>query len=223
VDAPNAKPIARLDLARDVLTPITEGDMLPTFEHLDVYSSTLPASGMWADGLVSELPMPGRLTDGSGSSLLRTPMAAEDGGGPLHPDTARERGQTLRLTGQMLALTGHLLPTPRTTDKNGPGVHGTGGLDLRTAIHLLPTPAASNPNDGEPTESWLARRSRVKMTAQNGNGMGMPLTIAAQLIGESTPRQSSDGNTSSDGWPLPPPLLTDEVGSTDSLLDSWNG
>lgn len=39
-------------------------------------------------------------------------MADEAGGGPLHPDVARERGQTLRLTGQLLALTGDLLPTP---------------------------------------------------------------------------------------------------------------
>ena len=29
-------------------------------------------------------------------------------------------------------------PTPRTTDANGAGKHGTGGLDLRTAITELP-------------------------------------------------------------------------------------
>ena len=45
-------------------------------------------------------------------------------------------------------------------------------------------------NDGEGTESWLARRERVKETANNGNGMGMPLTIAVQLL--PTPR-ASDG------------------------------
>ena len=37
-------------------------------------------------------------------------------------------------------------------------------------------------NDGEGTETWLARRERVKLTANNGNGMGMPLTIAVQLL-----------------------------------------
>jgi DNA (cytosine-5)-methyltransferase 1 len=42
--------------------------------------------------------------------LLRTPVADELGGGPLHPDVAKERGQTLRLSGQVLALTGNLLP-----------------------------------------------------------------------------------------------------------------
>ena len=49
-------------------------------------------------------------------------------------------------------------------------------------MQLLPTPAAMNPNDGEGTASWLARRERVKLTANNGNGMGMPLTIAVQLL-----------------------------------------
>lgn len=36
-----------------------------------------------------------------------------------------------------------LLPTPRTSDTNGAGRHGDGGMDLRTAATLLPTPAAS--------------------------------------------------------------------------------
>lgn len=35
-----------------------------------------------------------------------------------------------------------MLPTPRTSDQNGAGAHGSGGLGLRTAIHLLPTPTA---------------------------------------------------------------------------------
>ena len=37
-----------------------------------------------------------------------------------------------------------LLPTPRTSDTNGAGEHGTGGLDLRTAVDMLPTPTARN-------------------------------------------------------------------------------
>lgn len=37
-----------------------------------------------------------------------------------------------------------LLPTPRTSDTNGPGVHGDGGMDLRTTVTLLPTPRASD-------------------------------------------------------------------------------
>lgn len=37
---------------------------------------------------------------------------------------------------------GALFPTPRTSDTNGPGLHGCGGMDLRTAVTLLPTPTA---------------------------------------------------------------------------------
>ncbi|MFD7066099.1 hypothetical protein ACFV97_02560 [Streptomyces sp. NPDC059913] len=37
------------------------------------------------------------------------------------------------------------MPTPRTSDTNGPGVHGDGGMDLRTTVTLLPTPTASFP------------------------------------------------------------------------------
>jgi DNA (cytosine-5)-methyltransferase 1 len=36
-----------------------------------------------------------------------------------------------------------LLPSPRTSDTNGAGRHGDGGLDLRTAVALLGTPRAS--------------------------------------------------------------------------------
>ncbi len=37
------------------------------------------------------------------------------------------------------------------------------------------------PNDGESVESWQARRERVKATANNGNGMGTPLSIAVRM------------------------------------------
>lgn len=50
------------------------------------------------------------------------------------------------------------------------------------AVELLPTPAASNPNDSETPETWLTRRDEVKARLKNGNGMGMPLGIAVQLL-----------------------------------------
>ena len=46
------------------------------------------------------------------------------------------------------------------------------------SLQLLPTPAASNPNDSEPLNKWLERREQVKNTRVNGNGMGTPLSIA---------------------------------------------
>lgn len=39
-----------------------------------------------------------------------------------------------------------LLPTPRVSDHTGAGEHGQGGLDLRTAVKLLPTPTSERPD-----------------------------------------------------------------------------
>ena len=41
-------------------------------------------------------------------------------------------------------------PTPRTSDTNGPGLHGDGGMDLRTAVTLTgwPTPTTRDHKDG---------------------------------------------------------------------------
>ena len=45
-----------------------------------------------------------------------------------------------------------LLPTPRSSDTNGPGAHGSGGMDLRTAATLLPTPRATDGTKGGPNQ-----------------------------------------------------------------------
>jgi hypothetical protein len=62
--------------------------------------------------------------------LLKTPTASPwahgGGGGELHKQL------------------GKLLPTPRTSDTNGPGRHGTGGLDLRPAIAEISTGASTS-------------------------------------------------------------------------------
>ncbi len=41
-----------------------------------------------------------------------------------------------------------LLPTPRSSDCFGAGLHGDGGMDLRTTVTLLPSPRAIDGNDG---------------------------------------------------------------------------
>lgn len=193
MDAPN--PTATWSPALDVWLKSAEFLMLPGFEPSEEFSETWMPSGSMRSGMVYSRPTSAPPMAGSGSSflptpaaydstrggvqspakrreggasafsrgradapvdrpLLRTPVADELGGGPLHPDVAKERGQTLRLSGQVLALTGHLLPTP----------------------------TAGNPNDGEDIEGWLARRERVKSAANNGNGMGMPLSIAVRML-----------------------------------------
>ena len=62
-------------------------------------------------------------------------------------------------------------------------VIGSGSSRMRvdTGEGLWPTPDASVAQDGEKPATWLERRERVKETADNSNGMGMPLTIAVQM------------------------------------------
>ena len=132
-------------------------------EHSAAYSETLPPSGMTRNGVLFERPTwehrtsgPGCSSSPTGNVLLRTPCAAEAEGGPLHPDTARERGQTLRLTGQILAMTGDLLPTPRATEgsNGGPNQRGSSGdLTLSSAtVRMLPTPDAYAGSRGGPAD-----------------------------------------------------------------------
>lgn len=49
-----------------------------------------------------------------------------------------------------------LLPTVTTSDTNGPGKHGDGGMDLRTTVSLLPTPVAQP--SGNTPENHLRKK-----------------------------------------------------------------
>src|SRR5262245_19947174 len=53
-----------------------------------------------------------------------------------------------------LTSRGSMLPTPRTSDVNGPGRHGDGGLDLRTRLTLLPTPAVNDMGRDLEVNEW---------------------------------------------------------------------
>lgn len=107
-----------------------------------------------------------------------------------------------------------LLPTPRGSDMNGAGLHGQGGMDLRTAVRLLPTPHgmpkegqerrpgptgnelgraltllptpnATLQNYDEDTAQFEARRLELKERHKNGNGIGLPLGVAVRALGSS--------------------------------------
>ncbi|MGQ7313400.1 DNA cytosine methyltransferase [Microbacterium arabinogalactanolyticum] len=80
-----------------------------------------------------------------------------------------------------------------------------------TPVGLFPTPSASNANDGEGADTWLARRERVKATGINGNGMGMPLAIAVQLLPTPTVRDEAASGGSNESNVT----LTDAIVRTD--------
>lgn len=107
------------------------------------------------------------------------------------------------------ASAGSMWPTPRTAgeecassylERQSKKKHPSTSLPLSGAVQLAecyeeyayepptaagnwPTPAACIPQDGEDPDQWLERRKVLKETKRNGNGAGMPLTIAVQLGG----------------------------------------
>jgi hypothetical protein len=71
--------------------------------------------------------------------------------------------------------------TPKASDgKNGgPNQRGSkGDLMLPSMVAQWPTPSAAVVNDGESPETWHARAAKLKEKGINGNGAGLPLTVA---------------------------------------------
>ncbi len=87
-------------------------------------------------------------------------------------------------------------PTALARDANGPqrGVNAQGGEGLAQAVRSgrWPTPAASNFNDGEDPRKWRARQEALRAKGNNGNGAGVPLSIAAQEASYADERLADD-------------------------------
>ena len=112
--------------------------------ELDEFLATWPRSGMTRSGIAFQRQPLVPLTGGTGSGLLPTPTTqdASNDGGP---------SQFKRNSLPLNALVKQW-PTPRTSDTNGPGRHGTGGPDLRTAVaEATPVKGQLNPQFVE----WL--------------------------------------------------------------------
>ena len=107
--------------------------------------------------------------DEPGVALLPTPRVG--GGGDCESERRRNSPGL-----ESIAVT-DLLPTPRTSDTNGAGHHGDGGMDLRTTVTLLPTPAAQDGNGGgryssEGHQTTLPGETRLLCTPSASDGAG---------------------------------------------------
>jgi hypothetical protein len=97
---------------------------------------------------------------------------------------AQRRADTKRTTG--LPTEAAYWKTPSVSNSQGDeytrdrGQPGMERLTLTGQAQHWPTPTASLVNDGEDPASWNARREKQAARLNNGNGMGMPLTQAAQ-------------------------------------------
>lgn len=133
-----------------------------------------------------------RRTDGNGSSSLprwATPRTGGRDGTEEHYD----------LDGQATNW-----PTPRSTDEHGPGEHGEGGADLRTAA-LWPTPATDSfrSRGGErKDEQGLDQQARLWATPTSRDwraGANPTESVATNsLLGRQAPRIMKDGQESSE-------------------------
>lgn len=111
-------------------------------------------------------------------ALLPTPGKAGGDGGHLSSE-----GHQTTLPGVTRDMA--LLPSPRTSDTNGAGHHGAGGMDLRTAvaeIPLLPTPAVNDMGAAYTPEQWDEWTATMKAKHNNGNGHGKSLNVEAQRL-----------------------------------------
>ena len=70
--------------------------------------------------------------------------------------------------------------------------NGKMGPNIREQAANWPTPSAAVMNDGETPETWHARAATLKEKHGNGNGAGLPLTVAA--VQWPTPMASDDGH-----------------------------
>ena len=97
-------------------------------------------------------------TGGIESGLLHTPTTYE---AVSRKNPTNSRGEPkLEQQARYLAMKSGLLPTPRTSDKNSPGIHGNGGQDLRTVIAMnagmMPTPTTRDYKGARSTEALEA-------------------------------------------------------------------
>ena len=86
------------------------------------------------------------------------------------------------------------LPTPRTSDTNGSGKHGDGGLDLRTAVTMLPTPTAMDHVGCRQDFTLESPNRRLRETAKwLGESMAPPLHDGKQSQDDQPQHQLSLG------------------------------
>jgi hypothetical protein len=135
---------------------------------------------------------------------------------------AKEKANNGNGFGLSLPMALKMLPTPRTSDTNGPGIRGQGGMDLRTAISLLPSPAAGEaklPN--HPLHiSW-----RIRAVQAMENGEELPQVVGGpkgkwsneeRLLPTPTSRDYKGRNQRNDDSCLPGAIQQNVVGENTS-------
>lgn len=172
---PDGLPFAVWDGERDVWTT-GQPDL---FDDMPVFMDAWPKAGVMVSGRVWRLNADDRTVDG----LFASPKASDgEKGGP---------NQAYGAGGGPLPAMVAALPTPRTSDANGAGVHGDGGMDLHTqAVGLLPTPAASDGDKYGTTDANRLRANPMKRAVHLVDEIGTNTDVKSLLP---TPSAEYDG------------------------------
>ena len=147
-------------------------------------------------------------------ALLPTPAAADGSGGRRAKNLEWDGGTAYRPSGAKASVSLQeamdLLPTPRTSDTNGAGGHGAGGLDLRTAIDPLPTPTAA--------DSRGARNATSGRSADSQHHAGTTLCDVAHTADFGKHQAAVNRWSSIVGFP---PAPTDDKGRLNPPFVEW--
>jgi hypothetical protein len=158
-------------------------------------AATIPAISGARQGGSSSSPVPGGAS--SRMSEACSPRAVRSVSGEIwadlvlrvRSDCSRRRKSARRMSASGSSSSAWLTPdVPNggrslAQDISPTGMRPDGSkaqVGLQNQVRLWPTPDAFVSNDGEEPETFLARQERQKAKGINGNGMGLPLAMAAK-------------------------------------------
>lgn len=147
----------------------------------------------------------------SGSWLTPHGMTAIDNTGKLGAGGELHQ-QVMRTWGKPRCSDGMQHPLRNPSDIG----NARGRLEDQVSLESWPTPDASMFQDGESPETFLARREKLKLTANNGNGCGIPLAMAVQLW--PTPTSSDANSSGAAGYPNPRGIPQTSMTLTDAVV-----
>jgi len=191
------------------------------------FSETWPKRGSMRNGVCWEQTMSAPRIDASGCGYwptYQTP-SVEDASRQGSAEGWREWEEDGRTTQCRLRNQVQGYPTPRVSDGNGAGEHGTGGPDLRTVIargtstpQTWPSPDAAAMNVGADPKNHYARIQRARDEGKHPHS-GNVLGIVAQTQGQTPGSLNPTWVEWLMGWPRG---WTDSAHSvTDRCLSAW--
>ena len=148
--------------------------------ELETFSEAWPRAGMTRSGIAFQRQPLVPLTDATGCGFLPTPTVEDAGrtGSAAGWEKYETDGQTSQWRLRNYA---QMWPTPRVSDGNGAGLHGTGGMDLRTAV-VWPTPTRNDHKGaGYQKGQGEARFFTLPGAARASSGMAYDQAASGQL------------------------------------------